>query len=336
MPVYKRRRKVNPGDKDVNVAFVDEVGDSWEEYTVFHHRFKEWMEQQGFDSSKNYGQEELQDLVNKSPYFKATSGDVDWVQKVRLQGAVQKWVDHSISVTINLPNDATEELVGTLYMEAWKSGCKGVTVYREGSRSGVLLADDTDKSQATNVVSTLSLNRPRTLEAEVVRFQNNKEKWIAFIGLINEHPYEIFSGLADDEDGILLPRWVSMGWIIKNRDEDDNSRYDFQYQNQRGYKTTIEGLSHKFDPEFWNYAKLISGTLRHGMPIENVVHLVESLQLDNVSINTWKNGVARALKRYIPDGTETSGQECGNCHSKNLMYQEGCLTCKDCGSSKCG
>jgi ribonucleoside-diphosphate reductase alpha chain len=336
MPVYKRRRKVNPGDKDVNVAFVDEVGDSWEEYTVFHHRFKEWMEQQGFDSSKNYGQEELQDLVNKSPYFKATSGDVDWVQKVRLQGAVQKWVDHSISVTINLPNDATEELVGTLYMEAWKSGCKGVTVYREGSRSGVLLADDTDKSQATNVVSTLSLNRPRTLEAEVVRFQNNKEKWIAFIGLINEHPYEIFTGLADDEDGILLPRWVSRGWIIKNRDEDDNSRYDFQYQNQRGYKTTIEGLSHKFDPEFWNYAKLISGTLRHGMPIENVVHLVESLQLDNVSINTWKNGVARALKRYIPDGTETSGQECGNCHSRNLMYQEGCLTCKDCGSSKCG
>jgi ribonucleoside-diphosphate reductase alpha chain len=336
MPVYKRRRKVNPGDKDVNVAFVDEVGDSWEEYTVFHHRFKEWMEQQGFDSSKNYGQEELQDLVNKSPYFKATSGDVDWVQKVRLQGAVQKWVDHSISVTINLPNDATEELVGTLYMEAWKSGCKGVTVYREGSRSGVLLADDSDKGQATNVGSLLSLNRPRTLEADVVRFQNNKEKWIAFIGLINEHPYEIFTGLADDEDGILLPRWVSRGWIIKNRDEDDNSRYDFQYQNQRGYKTTIEGLSHKFDPEFWNYAKLISGTLRHGMPIENVVHLVESLQLDNVSINTWKNGVARALKRYIPDGTETSGQECGNCHSKNLMYQEGCLTCKDCGSSKCG
>jgi ribonucleoside-diphosphate reductase alpha chain len=335
-PVYKRRRKVNPGDKDVKVAFVDEVGDSWEEYTVFHHRFKEWMEQQGFDSRKNYGQEELQDLVKKSPYYKATSGDVDWVQKVRLQGAVQKWVDHSISVTINLPNDATEELVGTLYMEAWKSGCKGVTVYREGSRSGVLLAHDTDKDQATNAVSPLSLKRPRTLEADVVRFQNNKEKWIAFIGLINEHPYEIFTGLADAEDGILLPRWVNKGWIIKNRDEDDNSRYDFQYQNQRGYKTTIEGLSHKFDPEFWNYAKLISGTLRHGMPIENVVHLVESLQLDNVSINTWKNGVARALKRYIPDGTETRGQECGNCHSKNLMYQEGCLTCKDCGSSKCG
>lgn len=336
MPVYKRRRKVNPGDKDIRVDFVDEVGDSWEEYVVFHHRFKEWMELQGLDSSKPYSQEELQDLVKKSPYYRATSEDVDWVSKVRLQGAVQKWVDHSISVTINLPNDATEELVGTLYMEAWKSGCKGVTVYREGSRSGVLLADNGEAAKADHIDGPFSAHRPQVLDADVVRFQNNKEKWIAFIGLFNDRPYEIFTGLADDEDGILLPRWVNKGWIIKNRDSEGDSRYDFKYENKSGYKTTIEGLSHKFNPEFWNYAKLISGTLRHGMPIENVVHLVESLQLDNVSINTWKNGVARALKRYIPDGTESRGQECGSCHSSNLMYQEGCLTCKDCGSSKCG
>jgi len=336
MPVYKRRRKVNPGDKDVQVAFVDEVGDSWEEYIVFHHRFREWMEQQGFNSSKQYSHEELQELVKKSPYYRATSEDVDWVSKVRLQGAVQKWVDHSISVTINLPNEATEELVGTLYMEAWKSGCKGVTVYREGSRAGVLVADGGEQASAGASEGPFSLQRPQVLGADVVRFQNSKEKWIAFIGLVKDRPYEIFTGLADDEDGILLPRWVNKGWIIKNRGHDGNSRYDFQYQNKSGYKTTIEGLSHKFNPEFWNYAKLISGTLRHGMPIENVVHLVESLQLDNVSINTWKNGVARALKRYIPDGTETRGQECDNCHSRNLMYQEGCLTCKDCGSSKCG
>lgn len=335
MPVYKRRRKVNPGDKDVHVAFVDEVGDSWEEYTVFHHRFREWMEKQGYAPEKPYSQEELQALVKKSPYYKATSNDVDWMRKVRLQGAVQQWVDHSISVTINLPNEASEELVGRLYLEAWKSGCKGVTVYRDGSRSGVLLAND-GKQDADEKEGPMTLSRPRVLEADVVRFHNNKEKWIAFIGLIDQQPYEIFTGLADDEDGILLPRWVSKGWIIKNREEDGSSRYDFQYQNKRGYKTTIEGLSHKFDPEYWNYAKLISGTLRHGMPIANVVHLVESLQLDNVSINTWKNGVARALKRYIPDGTETKGQQCENCHSTNLMYQEGCLTCKDCGSSKCG
>lgn len=336
MPVYKRRRKVNPGDKDVRVDFVDEVGDSWEEYIVFHHRFKEWMELQGLDSSKPYTQEELQDMVKKSPYYRATSEDVDWVSKVRLQGAVQKWVDHSISVTINLPNDATEELVGTLYMEAWKSGCKGVTVYREGSRSGVLLADNGDTATTAVIDGPFPSHRPQVLEADVVRFQNNKEKWIAFIGLFKDLPYEIFTGLADDEDGILLPRWVNKGWIIKNRDNEGNSRYDFRYENKSGYKTTIEGLSHKFNPEYWNYAKLISGTLRHGMPIENVVHLVESLQLDNVSINTWKNGVARALKRYIPDGTDSRGQKCSNCHSVNLMYQEGCLTCKDCGSSKCG
>ncbi len=335
LPVYKRRRKVNPGDKDVRVDFVDEVGDSWEEYTVFHHRFKQWMEVNGYDTSRSYDTAELEALVKKSPYYKATSNDVDWVRKVHLQGAVQKWVDHSISVTINLPNEATEELVGTLYMEAWKSGCKGVTVYRDGSRSGVLVAGDSGE-EAGQKSSPFPIKRPQVLEADVVRFQNSKEKWIAFIGLMEGLPYEIFTGLADDEDGIPLPKWVNKGRIIKNKDENDQTRYDFQYQNKRGYKMTIEGLSHKFDPEFWNYAKLISGTLRHGMPIENVVRLVDSLQLDSVSINTWKNGVARALKRYIPNGTQGKGQKCENCNSANVMYQEGCLTCQDCGSSKCG
>lgn len=336
LPVYKRRRKVNPNDKDVRVDFVDEVGDSWEEYTVFHHRFKQWMEVNRHSTEKNYTQEELNKLVKKSPYYKATSNDVDWLNKVHLQGAVQKWVDHSISVTINMPNDVSEELVGKLYLEAWKSGCKGVTVYRDGSRSGVLISNDENKEDEQDTLTHFPTKRPQTLEADVVRFQNNKEKWIAFMGLIDEKPYEIFTGLADDEDGIHIPRWVEDGLIIKNKDDQGNSRYDFQYQNKRGYKTTIEGLSQKFDPEFWNYAKLISSTLRHGMPIEKVVDLINSLQLDNESINTWKNGVARALKRYVPDGTEINGQKCANCGGKNLIYQEGCLTCKDCGSSKCG
>lgn len=337
LPVYKRRRKVNPNDKDVRIDFVDEVGDSWEEYVVFHHRFKQWMEVNGIDITKNYSQKELDELVKKSPYYKATSNDVDWLSKVRLQGAVQKWIDHSISVTINLPNDVSEELVGKLYLEAWKVGCKGVTVYRDGSRSGVLISNDEKKDEkAENDGTNFPTKRPQVLEADVVRFQNSKDKWIAFIGLIDGAPYEIFTGLADDEDGILLPRWVEDGVIIKNRNEDGTSRYDFQYKNKRGYKTTIEGLSHKFNPEFWNYAKLISSTLRHGMAIERVVNLINSLQLDSESINTWKAGVARALKRYVPDGTEAKGQKCTNCNSTNLMYQEGCLTCKDCGSSKCG
>ncbi|MEB8328428.1 adenosylcobalamin-dependent ribonucleoside-diphosphate reductase [Flavobacteriaceae bacterium KMM 6897] len=336
LPVYKRRRKVNPNDKNVRVDFVDEVGDSWEEYTVFHHKFKQWMSVKGMDTTKNYSHEELQKIVAQSPYFKATSNDVDWLSKVRLQGAVQKWVDHSISVTINLPNEATEELVGKLYLEAWKAGCKGVTVYRDGSRSGVLISNEPAKTPNEESLTSFPTKRPQTLEADVVRLQNNKEKWIAFIGLINDKPYEIFTGMADDEDGILIPRWVNNGLIIKNRDEDGSSRYDFQYKNKRGYKTTIEGLSHKFDPEYWNYAKLISGTLRHGMPIEKVVDLINSLQLDSESINTWKNGVARSLKRYVEDGTEVNGQKCEACNSNNLIYQEGCLTCKDCGSSKCG
>lgn len=340
MPVYKRRRKVNPNDKDVRVDFIDEVGDSWEEYVVFHHKFKMWMEVNGIDSTKNYSQDEINVLIEKSPYYKATSNDVDYLSKVEMQGAIQKWVDHSISVTINVPNDVTEELVGQLYMKAWEVGCKGVTVYRDGSRSGVLISNDKKEEKKTETVAETEVSfptkRPQILEADVVRFQNNKEKWIAFIGKIDNQPYEIFTGLADDEDGILIPRWVNEGFIIKNRDEKGNTRYDFQYVNQRGYKTTIEGLSYRFDPVFWNYAKLISGTLRHGMKIENVVDLINSLQLDNESINTWKNGVARALKRFVPDGTEANGQKCMNCNSTNLMYQEGCLTCKDCGSSKCG
>ncbi|MDL5510579.1 adenosylcobalamin-dependent ribonucleoside-diphosphate reductase [Arenibacter sp. M-2] len=336
LPVYKRRRKVNPNDKDVRIDFVDEVGDSWEEYLVFHHKFKQWMSVKGIDTEKNYSQEELQKIVENSPYYKATSNDVDWLSKVRLQGAVQKWVDHSISVTINLPNEVSEELVGKLYLEAWKAGCKGVTVYRDGSRSGVLISNESKKSDNEESLTHFPTKRPQILEADVVRLQNNKEKWIAFIGLINDQPYEIFTGMADDEDGILIPRWVNNGVIIKSRNEDGSSRYDFQYKNKRGYKTTIEGLSHKFNPEYWNYAKLISSTLRHGMPIEKVVDLINSLQLDSESINTWKNGVARALKRYVADGTEAKGQKCDSCNSKNLIYQEGCLTCKDCGSSKCG
>lgn len=337
MPVYKRRRKVNPNDKDVRVDFVDELGDSWEEYLVFHHRFKQWMEVNGIDSSKNFSQKEIDKLIKKSPYFGATSNDVDWMSKVSMQGAIQKWVDHSISVTINLPNDATESLVGNLYLKAWEVGCKGVTVYRDGSRSGVLISnDDKVEDSEDDKLTAFPKKRPPVLEADVVRFQNSKEKWIAFIGLIDDKPYEVFTGLADDEDGILIPRWVNKGVIIKNRNEDGSSRYDFQYKNTRGYKTTIEGLSHKFNPEFWNYAKLISSTLRHGMPIDKIIDLINSLQLDSESINTWKNGVGRALKRYVEDGTTAKGQACDNCESENLIYQEGCLTCKDCGSSKCG
>ena len=336
LPVYKRRRKVNPNDKNVRVDFVDEVGDSWEEYVVFHHRFKQWMEVNGIDSSKNFTQAELDELVKQSPYYKATSNDVDWLSKVHMQGAVQKWVDHSISVTINLPNNVSEDLVGELYMKAWEVGCKGVTVYRDGSRSGVLISNDEKQEESQNILTIFPKKRPQILEADVVRFQNNKEKWIAFVGLIDEKPYEIFTGLADDEDGILIPRWVNRGLIIKSRDENGVSRYDFQYKNTRGYKTTIEGLSHKFNPEFWNYAKLFSSTLRHGMPIDKIVDLINSLQLDSESINTWKNGVMRTLKRYVEDGTQVKGQRCTNCNSDQLIYQEGCLTCKDCGSSKCG
>ena len=333
LPVYKRRRKVNPNDKDTRVDFIDEVGDSWEEYIVFHHHFKTWMKANGYDTSVDYSQEDLDKMVKESPYYKATSNDVDWLNKVRMQGKIQKWVDHSISVTINLPADVKEELVGHLYFEAWKSGCKGVTVYRDGSRSGVLISNDDNKKKTEE--GSFPLKRPETLEADVVRFQNNKEKWIAFIGLMDGKPYEIFTGLHDDEDGILLPRSITKGNIIKSWEGED-SRYDFQYANKRGYKTTIEGLSHKFNPVYWNYAKLISGTLRHGMPIHKIVELVTSLQLDNDTINSWKSGVARALKKYIPDGTIADDAKCGECGSDDVVYQEGCLTCLSCGCSKCG
>ncbi len=336
LPVYKRRRKVNPNDPEVKVDFVDEVGDHWEEYVVFHHKFVTWMQANNYDVTKQYSQEEIDELVKKSPYYNATSNDVNWLNKVRMQGLIQKWIDHSISVTINLPENATEELVGKLYIEAWKSGCKGVTVYRDGSRSGVLVANDKSEDTEENEGSKFPHKRPQVLEADVVRFQNNKVKWIAFVGLIEDKPYEIFTGLADDEDGILLPKTVLNGKIIKNRDDKGVSRYDFQYTNKRGYKTTIEGLSHKFEKEFWNYAKLISGVLRHGMPIEDVLNLVSGLQLDSESINTWKNGVERALKKYIPNGTKAKKGHCESCGSDSLIYQEGCLICTSCGASKCG
>lgn len=335
MPVYRRRRKVNPNDPQVRVDFVDESGDAFEEYVVFHHKFLTWMRVNGYEVRDNYTPEEIDELVAKSPYYKATSNDVDWMQKVKMQGRVQKWVDHSISVTINLPSDVTEELVGNLYVEAWRSGCKGCTVYRDGSRSGVLLATKKEEKKETAPVH-LDPKRPTELEADVVRFQNNKEKWIAFIGLKDGNPYEIFTGLADDEDGILIPKNINKGKIIKAVAEDGSKRYDFQFINKRGYKTTIEGLSDKFNPEYWNYAKLISGVLRYGMPIDQVIKLVSGLELDSQSINTWKNGVERALKKYLPNGTKANGQRCPNCGQETLIYQEGCLICTSCGTSKCG
>ena len=341
MPVYKRRRKVNPNDPQTHVDFVDETGDAFEEYIVFHHKFVEWMTVNGYDPTKRYTQEEIDKLVEKSPYYKATSNDVDWLMKVKMQGRIQKWVDHSISVTINLPNDVDEALVNRLYVEAWRSGCKGCTVYRDGSRSGVLLSTKKDKKDKKEELPpckppTVVEVRPKVLEAEVVRFQNNKEKWVAFVGLLDGHPYEIFTGLQDDEEGISLPKSVTTGRIIKNIDEEGNKRYDFQFENKRGYKTTIEGLSEKFNKEYWNYAKLISGVLRWRMPIDRVIKLVDSLQLDSENINTWKNGVERALKKYVTDGTSAEGQKCPNCGNETLVYQEGCLLCKTCGTSRCG
>ena len=339
MPVYTRRRKVNPNDKNVRIDFVDENGDSWEEYVVFHHKFVTWMEANNYSTTKHYSKDEIDVMVAKSPYYKATANDVDWLKKVQMQGRIQKWVDHSISVTINLPSDATEELVGHLYEEAWRCGCKGVTVYRDGSRAGVLIAVEEKKEEKKENCFCYDENhvtRPKELECDVVRFQNSKDKWIAFVGLYNGRPYEIFTGLADDEEGILLPKTVNEGRIIKTLDGNGNKRYDFQFVNKRGYKTTVEGLSHKFDKEYWNYAKLISGVLRYGMPIDQVIKLVSGLQLDNESINTWKVGVERALKKYIPDGTQIKEQSCPTCGQKALVYQEGCLTCKNCGYSRCG
>lgn len=353
MPVYKRRRKVNPNDTDVHVDFVDEVGDSFEEYIVYHKKFLEWMNVNGIDSTKKYTQEEIDKLVAQSPYYKATANDVDWLEKVKMQGAIQKWVDHSISVTVNLPNDVDEALVNRLYVEAWKSGCKGCTIYRDGSRAGVMISvsksekkqkgkeQAKDNSAGQNALPPCKQPevievRPKVLECDVVRFQNNKEKWVAFVGLLDGYPYEIFTGLQDDDEGIVLPKSVVKGKIIKQKQDDGPSRYDFQFENKRGYKTTVEGLSEKFNPEYWNYAKLISGVLRYRMPIERVINLVSSLQLKDESINTWKNGVERALKKYIDDGTEAKGKKCPVCGHETLVYQEGCLICKNCGASRCG
>lgn len=335
-PVYKRRRKVNPNDLSARVDFVDPEGNSFEEFIVFHHKFVTWMEANGFDTTKNYTQEEIDELVAKSPYYKATANDVDWLEKVRMQGRIQKWVDHSISVTINLPNDVSEELVNDLYIEAWKCGCKGCTVYRDGSRTGVLVETKKEEKPAPcNCYPEITPKRPKELECDVVRFQNNKEKWIAFVGLLNGRPYEIFTGLLDDEDGLMLPKSVTTGKIIRNYHEETGMKtYDFQFTNKYGYKITIEGLSHKFNPEFWNYAKLISGVLRYGMPIDQIVRLVGSLQLNNESINNWKMGVERALKKYIPDGADT-GQKCPQC-GQPLTFTEGCMKCNSCGYSKCG
>ena len=344
LPVYKRRRKVNPNDTEVRVDYVDDTGDAFEEYIVYHPKFLKWMEVNGIERRDTMTQEELDALIAQSPYAGATSNDVDWMEKVRMQGRIQKWVDHSISVTINLPADVSEELVNRLYVEAWKSGCKGCTVYRDGSRSGVLVAleNKTKKKEEpphtpwADGMHPHVIKRPIELEADVVRFQNNKEKWIAFVGLRDGSPYEIFTGLADDEDGIFCPKSVNHGKIIKAVDAEGNKRYDFQFVNKRGYKTTIEGLSDKFNPEYWNYAKLISGVLRYGMPIDQVLKLVSTLELDSQSINTWKMGVERALKKYLPNGTQASGQRCPNCGQETLVYQEGCLICTSCGTSKCG
>src|SRR6056297_4301093 len=336
-PVYKRRRKVNPNDPDTHVSFVDEVGDSWEEYYVFHHKFVDWLKIKGFDPAevKTMSDEEIEKIIEQTPYYKATADDVDWVSKVKMQGRIQKWVDHSISVTINLPEDASEELVGQLYITAWESGCKGVTVYREGSRAGVLVSNKKGKKNGSVELET-SHKRPKVLDAEIIRFNNNDEKWIAFVGIKDDRPYEIFTGLADEEI-FPIPKSINRGRIIKVKDKAGNSRYDFQYTDKFGYENTLGGLSHMFNKEFWNYAKLISGVLRHGMPIPDVVGLVASLRLDSKTINTWKNGVERALKRYIPNGTKPKvGTKCSECGAESLIYQEGCLICQDCGHSKCG
>ena len=335
MVSYKRRRKVNPNDKNAKVSFTDQEGNSFEEYNVFHPKFMTWLEVNGYNVEEvlSYNDEQLQEIINKSPYYKATANDIDWVSKVKMQGEMQKWVDHSISVTVNIPTETTEELVSQIYLTAWECGCKGMTIYRDGSRTGVLVSNKKDekKNSDNDFVETHSPVRPKTLECDVVRFQNNYEKWIAFVGKINNKPYEIFLGKQDD---FYLPPFVETAWITKNKDEEGKSRYDLQFKDKQGYKVTIEGLSRSFSPEFWNYAKLISGILRHGMPISNVVTLIQNLSVDEDNINAWKNGIARALKRYIPDGTQDK-EKCPNC-KESLIYEDGCKHCKNCGYSKCG
>jgi ribonucleoside-diphosphate reductase alpha chain len=332
---YKRRRKVNPNDKSANITFVDEVGDSWEEYNVFHHHFITWLKINGYNAEevKLYNDEQLRPIIEKSPYFGATANDIDWIAKVKMQGSMQQWVDHSISVTVNVPNDVTEELIADIYETAWKSGCKGMTVYRDGSRSGVLVTDKKDKTEQQWINETNAPKRPNRLEADVIRFQNDHEQWIAFVGLLDGRPYEVFTGRAE---GFVVPSWVEKGWIIKERNKDDTSRYDFEFTDKDGYEVLMKGLSRSFSKEFWNYAKLISGILRHGMPLANVVELISGLNLDSDSITTWKAGVDRALKRYIPDGHKPKNAECPTCKEHTLVYQEGCLVCKSCGHSRCG
>lgn len=337
---YKRRRKVNPNDKNVKITFHDEVGDTWEEYNVFHHNFVTWLVVNGYnvDEVSRMEEKELRNIIKKSPFYKATANDVDWVAKVKMQGAVQKWVDHSISVTVNVPNDAKEEMIGTIYETAWKVGCKGMTVYRDGSRAGVLVNNDSkekkEKENQDEFHETKAPHRPDRVEADIVRFQNDHEKWVAVVGSINGRPYEIFTGVAED---FWIPTWVQKGWILKTRPDGVSSRYDFQFEDRQGYKITIEGLSRSFNKEYWNYAKLISGILRHGMPLPFVVNIISKLHFEVDSINTWKNGVERALKKFIPDGTKAAERACPKCSDQNgLVYQEGCLVCKSCGYSKCG
>jgi len=337
---YKRRRKVNPNDKNVNITFTDDIGDAWEEYIVFHPKFEIWLEKQGIkpEEAREMDEKELNKLVKRSPYHKATSGDIDWVSKVKMQGSVQKWVDHSISVTVNVPENVTEELISEVYQTAWESGCKGMTIYREGSRSGVLVSNDDKKKEQNNkaIIENNAPPRPKILEADVVRFMNNKEEWVAVVGILNERPYEIFTGKAE---GFFLPNWVEKGWVIKNKKTDRRkaTQYDFQFEDADGYRITMEGLSRQFNKEYWNYAKLISGILRHGMPLHFVVDLVDNLVLDSHSINTWKNGVVRALKKYVPDGTVVKEAVCPECTAEGtLTYKEGCLLCSNCGYSKCG
>jgi len=335
-PFYTRRRKVNPNDPEVRVDFVDEQGDKWEEYKVFHHKFLTWLQINKYDVEevKNMSNDQVEELVKKSPYYKATAADIDYLSKVRMQGAIQKWVDHSISVTINMPENVSEEMVEECYFEAWKCGCKGITVYREGSRAGVLISDDKNNQQAKQM---LELKRPKVLDADIVRFRNDDEEWIAFVGLLNGMPYEIFTGRVE-EDTLNIPKAIENGRIIKERDAEGNNRYDFQYTNRYGYATTFQGLSHQFDKTFWNYAKLISGVLRHGMAIDKAVELVSSLEFDNDSINTWKRGVERALRKYIPNGTKASkkGDICEGCQQEDTqVYQDGCVICTECGHSKC-
>ncbi len=339
MVAYMRRRKVNPNDKNVNITFTDEVGDHWEEYNVFHHKFSTWLTAKGYDVEKvkQMPQEELQAIIEKSPYYKATANDVDWVQKVKMQGAIQKWVDHSISVTVNVPNETTEDMVKQIYQTAWEAGCKGCTIYRDGSRSGVLVATTDNKEDNNSLVfkESAAPKRPNRLEVEVIRFQNNHEKWIAMVGVLDGRPYEIFTGRA--EDTFVFPNYVTKGWVLKQKDEEGNKSYDFQYEDKDGYRVTMEGLSRSFDKKFWNYAKLISGVLRHGMPLNHVVSLVDGLSTEQDHINTWKNGVVRALKKFIPDGTQAAKTACPSCEDKDgLIYKEGCLSCKSCGYSKCG